>query len=47
MGESIKTFINHFIEKELYDQLVITKSIHYYEIEEENLDRFIANYQLL
>ena len=35
MSESIKTFINHFIEKELYDQLVITKSIHYYEIEEE------------
>lgn len=40
MGESIKTFINHFIEKELYDQLVITKSIHYYEIEEENLDQY-------
>ena len=37
MGESIKTFI---IEKELYDQLVITKSIHYYEIEEENLDQY-------
>ena len=40
MSESIKTFINHFIEKELYDQLVITKSIHYYEIEEENLDQY-------
>lgn len=40
MGESIKTFINHFIKKELYDQLVITKSIHYYEIEEENLDQY-------
>lgn len=40
MGEAIKTFINHFIEKELYDQLVITKSIHYYEIEEENLDQY-------
>lgn len=40
MSESIKTFINHFIEKELYDQLVITKSIHYYEIEEENLNQY-------
>ena len=40
MSESIKTFINHFIEKEPYDQLVITKSIHYYEIEEENLDQY-------
>jgi len=40
MSESIKTFINHFIEKELYDQLVITKSIHYYEIEEENLNLY-------
>lgn len=40
MSESIKTFINHFIEKELYDQLIITKSIHYYEIEEENLNQY-------
>lgn len=40
MSESIKTFINHFVEKELYDQLVITKSIHYYEIEEQNLNQY-------
>lgn len=40
MSESIKTFINHFIEKEFYDQLLITKSIHYYEIEEENLNQY-------
>lgn len=40
MSESIKTFIDHFVEKELYNQLVITKSIHYYEIEEENLDQY-------
>lgn len=40
MSESIKTFINHFVEKELYDQLVITKSIHYYEIEEQDLNRY-------
>lgn len=40
MSESIKTFINHFVEKELYDQLVITKSIHYYEIEEQNLEQY-------
>lgn len=40
MSESIKTFINHFVEKELYDQLVITKSIHYYEIEEQDLNQY-------
>lgn len=40
MSESIKTFINHFVEKELYDQLVITKSIHYYEIEEQDLSQY-------
>lgn len=40
MSESIKTFIDHFVEKELYNQLVITKSIHYYEIEEENLNQY-------
>ena len=40
MSESIKTFINHFVEKELYDQLVITKSIHYYEIEELDLNQY-------
>ena len=40
MSESIKAFINHFVEKELYDQLVITKSIHYYEIEEQDLNQY-------
>ena len=30
----------HCVEKELYDQLVITKSIHYYEIEEQDLNQY-------
>lgn len=40
MNDSIKIFIEDYIEKELYDQLIITKSIHYYEIEDQNLNQY-------
>lgn len=40
MNESIETAIKDSIERELYDYIQITKTIHYYEIEEENLDQY-------
>ena len=40
MNQSIKTFTMDYLKKELNDQIEITHTIHYYEINDENLNDY-------
>lgn len=40
MREPVRTFVYDYVDKELHSLISITKSIHYFEIDQENLDDY-------